>query len=192
MDLRLLGEPVLRGVVDVSVGEIEIFPSDSSRRSISSKAQATSDGRESRRETRLDRSPVGARADDSTRGDTPNRTMGNSEGQRGITVRREPDVLASYAEEAVIPRTLSRYQVTDALRQVSLLVRNCGVASSPDVALVDVVVSGSTGRVVGATVREPLRRTSEGRCISRAVRQARFPRFQDEALNVPAFPFVLR
>lgn len=96
------------------------------------------------------------------------------------------------ADDPDILRTLSRFQITEALRAVNITVRNCVASGSTDRVLVDVVISGKTGRVASANVRGPLAHSPDGRCVSRAVSQARFPRFLDESLNVPSFPFSLR
>jgi hypothetical protein len=50
-------------------------------------------------------------------------------------------------------------------------------------AQIDVVVQGSTGRVMAATVSGFFQGSPEGSCMARAARQARFPTFTGEPLR---------
>jgi hypothetical protein len=77
------------------------------------------------------------------------------------------------------------------MRRVAGAVSRCGRGESGRVT-VNVVISGSSGRVSSATVTGSFAGTAVGSCAARAVRGARFPRFRDKSLTVRGYPFVLR
>ncbi len=56
---------------------------------------------------------------------------------------------------------------------------------------VRVVVSGSSGRVSSASIRGKFSGTPTGRCVARAVRRARFPKFARPSQSF-TYPFILR
>jgi hypothetical protein len=105
------------------------------------------------------------------------------------------DVLGSpphAAEETdpELPQTLSRAQVASGLRSVAHLARNCGI--DQDTVRVTLTIDGATGQVREASLGGALTETIEGRCVTRAVQRARFPRFDEASLSVASFPLVLR
>jgi hypothetical protein len=69
-------------------------------------------------------------------------------------------------------------------------VRRCGNGQSGTV-MVNVVISGATGRVTGADVGGSFAGTPVGSCAARAVRSARFPRFRQSSLTV-RYPFQVQ
>ncbi len=56
---------------------------------------------------------------------------------------------------------------------------------------VRVVVSGSSGRVSSASVKGKFSGTPTGRCVARAVRRAKFPKFAKPSQSF-TYPFILR
>jgi len=96
---------------------------------------------------------------------------------------------AAAAPAENLPETPSREQVARALRSVEGAVRSCGQGQS-GVAMTQVTVDGSSGRVTNARVQGQFAGTPEGSCIARAVRRARFPRFKRPSFQV-TFPYRL-
>ena len=100
----------------------------------------------------------------------------------------QPFVLRPPPEEALgPPETPRRDDVATALRSVQGAVNTCG-RGQVGTAMVAVHFSGSTGRVVSATVSGQFSGTPVGSCIARAVRAARLPRFNRESFAV-TFPY---
>jgi hypothetical protein len=90
------------------------------------------------------------------------------------------------------PTTLTRGQITVGIRSVARMVRNCARGEPDRTVRVDLVIEGSTGRVVNAHVRGYHERTTAGTCVSRALRRAQFPTFANAQLSLQAYPLVLR
>jgi predicted Zn finger-like uncharacterized protein len=89
-----------------------------------------------------------------------------------------------------LPDSLTRSQVQGGMNRVAGAVRRCGQGQSGTV-MVNVVISGSTGRVTSATVSGQFSGSPVGSCAARAVRGARFPRFRQSSLSV-RYPFQVR
>lgn len=89
-----------------------------------------------------------------------------------------------------LPDSPSRSDVKTALQGVSGGVKACNQGQG-GTAVVDVTFSGSTGRVSRAKVASgPLKGTSTGACVERAVKRARVPRFKQSSFKVK-FPYRL-
>ena len=93
--------------------------------------------------------------------------------------------------DSSIPQKLNRGQVSSGMNRVSGRVARCGNGTTGRVT-VDVVISGSTGRVSSVNVSGQFAGTPIGSCAARAVRGARFPRFRDPSLTVRGYPFPVR
>ena len=89
-----------------------------------------------------------------------------------------------------LPDHLNRAQVQGGMNRVAAAVRRCGAGQSGTV-MVNVVISGSTGRVTSANVTGNFAGTPVGSCAARAVRGASFPRFQQSSLSV-RYPFQVQ
>jgi hypothetical protein len=87
-----------------------------------------------------------------------------------------------------LPSKLSRAQVRGGMSSIQGRVRRCG-NGTPGTVVVNVVISGSTGRVSSATVTGQFAGTAVGSCVARAVRGARFSRFRESNLTVRGYPF---
>ncbi len=86
-----------------------------------------------------------------------------------------------------LPMQPSRDQVLAALRKVSSRVRACARGSSGK-AVAAISVAGSTGKVTSANVKGV--NPEVGRCMSRAIKGARFPRFTKSSFGIN-YPFRL-
>ncbi len=124
------------------------------------------------------------------------------QGRRSITTRRpmravarsEDHSLGALAfdrEELRRPEILTAGQIALGMRRVARLVRNCAGPDASGPVLVDVMISGATGSPADVRVRGSIGSSSAGRCVTRAVRRARFPRFNRTSLEV-RHPFVVR
>jgi hypothetical protein len=80
-------------------------------------------------------------------------------------------------------KPLSDSAIRSTLAGISPRVAKCGNGEASTV-LVKMVVSGQTGRIIDAKPTGKLARTSVGLCVSRAVRLAKFPRFDKERQRV--------
>lgn len=94
--------------------------------------------------------------------------------------------------ESPLPTTLTRGQITVGLRGVARMVRNCARTEPDRTVRVDLTIDGSSGRVVNAHVRGYHENTTAGTCVTRALRRARFPMFENDQLALQAYPLVLR
>jgi hypothetical protein len=92
------------------------------------------------------------------------------------------------ARDAGLPRSLSREQVSRGLKAVGPRIRRRCDSPGGGVVVMEVVISGS-GRVSRAVVSQASS-AGAGRCVARAVRRARFPRFGGDPITVK-YPFVL-
>jgi hypothetical protein len=86
-----------------------------------------------------------------------------------------------------LPEQPTKSQVLSAMNKVRPAVQACAKGQS-GVAFVNVSVAGKTGRVTNAQVSGVT--GPAGSCIARAVRKARFPKFQQNVFKVK-FPFKL-
>lgn len=94
--------------------------------------------------------------------------------------------------ESPLPTTLTRGQITVGLRGVSRMVRNCARGEPDRTVRVDLTIDGSSGRVLNARIRGYHENTTAGTCVTRALRRARFPQFENDQLALQAYPLVLR
>lgn len=88
-----------------------------------------------------------------------------------------------------LPDTPSRENVARALRSVEDAVKACGQGEH-GIAMTQVTVSGSNGRVTRAVVQGAFAGTPVGSCVARTVRGARFERFKRPTFTV-TFPYRL-
>lgn len=95
----------------------------------------------------------------------------------------------SQAAPSNLPDTPSKDSVGKALRSVQGRVKACGKGES-GIAMVQVTVAGSTGRVTNATVTGQFAGTPVGSCVARAVRKVRFSKFKRSTFQV-GFPYRL-
>lgn len=100
---------------------------------------------------------------------------------------RKSSSSSSGESSANLPSSPSKSQVVSAMNSVAGKVKACGQGQS-GVAMVSVSVSGSTGRVKGATVSGSFQGTPVGSCVARAVRSAKFPKFKQSTFTVK-YPF---
>lgn len=105
-------------------------------------------------------------------------------GKSGGAPKRKP---APAAAASNLPEKPSRDDVMQAMNAVKGPVAACGQGES-GVAFANVTVAGDTGRVTNATIEGQT--GAVGSCIARAVRKAKFPRFQASTFKVK-FPFRL-
>jgi hypothetical protein len=97
---------------------------------------------------------------------------------------------SSSSRGSSLPDAPSRDNVKTALQGVSGAVKACR-KDSGGTAAVNVVFSGSTGRVSSAKVASgPFKGTPVGSCIGTAVKRARVPRFKQSSFKV-TFPYRL-
>ncbi|MCC7537683.1 MAG: hypothetical protein IT379_15780 [Deltaproteobacteria bacterium] len=100
---------------------------------------------------------------------------------------REPE---APVDPSTLPVTLDRAAVVRGFAGVAAEVRGCATDGRHGVAQVEVTIA-NTGRVVGAVVSGgQFAGTPIGSCVARAVRRARFPRFQQPTVRV-SYPFNL-
>ncbi len=97
---------------------------------------------------------------------------------------------AKSGSSSSLPDSPSRGDVKTALQGVSGAVKSCNQGEG-GTAIVEVVFSGSTGRVGKANiVSGPFKGTPVGSCIESAVKRARVPRFKQSTFEVK-FPYRL-
>ncbi|HKP62765.1 MAG TPA: zinc-ribbon domain-containing protein [Polyangiales bacterium] len=93
-----------------------------------------------------------------------------------------PAAAAASKDSDDLPESPSRDEVLAAMRGVESAVRACASPETKGTAIVEISVSGSSGRVTNATVTgitgEP------GSCIARAARNAKFPHFAKSPFQV--------
>jgi len=153
-------------------------------------------GSRSGRRSRSRSDSDGARAGSSPSG---GRSSGSSGGRRGDDIDsllegalgggRGGSKTAKAAPAEDLPETPSREQAMRALRSVEGAVKACADGQH-GVAMTQVTVSGSNGRVSRAVVQGQFAGTPQGSCVARAVRRARFPRFTRSTFQV-TFPYRL-
>jgi hypothetical protein len=164
---------------------------------------------EAPRELRVARAPLAERRDNEERSELEGRSDPAPASSRGGLRRGAVDESAGvhaqgdtrarvgggslvFEREALrLPQSLSRGQVAIGLRRVAPMVSNC-VTDAPRTTSVALTIEGASGRVTAARLSGPLAGTSEGRCVERALRQARFSRFADPAVALASYPLVLR
>ena len=87
-----------------------------------------------------------------------------------------------------ITKTLTRAQVNAGLRSVASRVKRCNKGDT-GIAVIEVVI-GKNGRVTRSLATGAYSGTSTGKCFSRAVRRAKFPKFTGSRITV-RYPFRL-
>ena len=100
---------------------------------------------------------------------------------------KKPASSASSAPAANLPKQPSKNEVLSAMNGVKDSVSACAKGQT-GVAIVNVTVAGSTGRVTNAQVEGIT--GPAGSCIATAVRKAKFPKFEQSTFKVK-FPFRL-
>ena len=104
-----------------------------------------------------------------------------------LSGKKKKKKAAAPAPSSNLPKTPSRNDVISALKGVKGAVAACGKGQS-GIATVQVTVAGSTGRVTNAQVSGVT--GPPGSCIAKAVRKAKFPKFQQKVFKVK-YPFKL-
>jgi len=95
---------------------------------------------------------------------------------------------SSGKSRSALPGRLTRSQVQAGLGAVRRSVKRCGRGKKGPL-LVNVVISRK-GRVTSARPARPFAGTSVGKCATRAIRRARFPKFNGPRMRV-RYPFTL-
>ncbi len=89
--------------------------------------------------------------------------------------------------DSTLPDTLSRDTVRQVMLSIEPEVKRCSDGRDGKV-IVDFVVSGATGRVTEASLLPSKLSGSIGHCVARAIRFAKFPKFEKNTLNIK-YPF---
>lgn len=90
-----------------------------------------------------------------------------------------------------LPQQLSRSQIVGGMRSVKAGVQRCyDRFKVPGLANVKLKI-GNAGRVKDAEVKGRFAGTPTGACVKRAVKKARFPKFQISSMSI-TYPFMLR
>ena len=111
-------------------------------------------------------------------------------GNKAPSGRGASNSAAAPAADPSLPARPSRSQVQAGMNKVAPRVRRCGNGTTGTV-MVNVVISGSSGRVTGANVSGQFAGTPVGSCAARAVRGATFPRFSQSSFSV-RYPFQVQ
>ena len=109
-----------------------------------------------------------------------------SSARQARKMRKEMRSLST-GDEPVL-KTLTRAQVNAGLKSVTSRVRRCNKGDS-GIAVIEVVI-GKNGRVTRSLATGAYSGTSTGKCFSRAVRRAKFPKFTGSRITV-RYPFRL-
>lgn len=104
--------------------------------------------------------------------------------------KAEENTLPSPQPGADLPESPAREQVRASMSLIAPRVKACANGQTGRV-LVRMTVQGATGRVSQAQViDETFKGTAVGSCVSRAVRQAKFPKFATDKISIK-YPFDL-
>ncbi|WP_236519372.1 hypothetical protein [Sandaracinus amylolyticus] len=114
----------------------------------------------------------------------------SSSGGETVVERAAPEIAAPAPAPVVdLPEMPARDAVMAAMARVQPSVSACGQGAH-GTATVAIIVAGDSGRVTSANVSGEFAGTPVGSCVARAVRSARFDRFERATFSV-TYPFRL-